>query len=189
MNDDLVEVLRGGGIAIFPTDTAFGIGCRMDNDSAVRKVYEIRQRPPEKAMLVLVGSVKMAEEYVDIPKDVREYLIEKYWPGGLTIILKCKKTKVPSEVRSNGDNLAVRLPDNSQIVSVINKLGVPIIAPSANYSEGKTPFELSEVENSLQSKVDFVLDGVCTMKGISTIVDTTVLPWKIIREGVVKLRI
>lgn len=187
MNNDVVEVFKKGGIVIFPTDTAYGIGCRLDNEESVKKVYEIRNRPHEKAMIALVGSVEMAEIYVDIPDQVKEKLLNKYWPGGLTVIFNCKKDKVPAIVRSDGPTLAVRFADQKEIVETINLLGVPIIAPSANYSGEMTPTTLSEVDPTLLKKVDFVMNGMCTIKGVSTIVDTTVTPWKIVREGVVDI--
>jgi L-threonylcarbamoyladenylate synthase len=182
-----IEVLKNGGIVIFPTDTAFGIGCRIDNEDAIKKVYSLRNRPSEKALIALVASIEMAKEYVEIPSDVKEKLVDKFWPGGLTIILKCKKDKVPGVLRAEGETLAVRFPDHKELCKIINEVGVPIAAPSANYHSMPTPFELSEVDPTLQEKVDFVLEGVCTMRGVSTIVDTTVVPWKIVRDGVVRL--
>jgi L-threonylcarbamoyladenylate synthase len=186
---DVIEKLKKGEVGIFPTDTAFGIGCRMDNIESVGRVYELRNRPSEKALLALVSSIKMAEEYVTIPESVKKDLIEKYWPGGLTLVLECKKEKVPAVVRANGGTLAIRFPDHPVLVSIIEKVGVPIVAPSANFSGSPTPFSLDEVDTDLLSKVDFVLPGVCTIKGVSTIVDTTVEPWEMIREGVVKVYI
>lgn len=186
--DEAIHKFKNGKIGIFPTDTAFGIGCRMDDKDAVKKVFEIRNRPSEKAVLVLVSSIKMAEEYVEeIPYDVREKLLSKYWPGGLTVILKCRKDKVMPIVRSNGETLAIRLPDSRKLLEIIEKVGVPIIAPSANISGGKTPLTLDEVSKELQSRVDFVLSGSCTIKGVSTIVDCSKKPWEIVREGVVEL--
>ena len=188
MNNEVIEIFKKGGIVIFPTDTAYGIGCRMDNEESVKRVYELRNRPHEKAMIALVGSVEMAEKYVEIPAQVKEKLLDKYWPGGLTVIFNCKIDKVPSTVRSDGPSLAVRFADQKEIVEIINIIGVPIIAPSANYSGEMTPASLAEVDPTLLKKVDFVLKGMCTIKGVSTIVDTTVTPWKIVREGVVKIK-
>lgn len=182
---EVIEKFKEGKVGIFPTDTAYGIGCRMNNEAAVKKVYDIRNRPAEKSLLVLVASLEMAKEYVHIEKEVEEELISKFWPGGLTIILKCKKGKVLPVVNSGKDTLAVRLPNHPILQKIINGVGVPIVAPSANFSGGDTPFTFSDVDPHLMQKVDFVLNGVCTMKGISTIIDVTMRPWKVIREGVV----
>lgn len=183
----VVESFKNGKVGIFPTDTAFGIGCRMDDEKAVKRVYKSRNRPEEKALLVLVPSVQMAEKYVFINDEVREELIAKYWPGGLTLILRCNREIVPGIVRANGGTLAVRMPGHEVIRSIIENVGVPIVAPSANFSGEKTPTALLDVDKKLQSMVDFVMSGVCTMNGVSTIIDCTKKPWKIVRQGVVRI--
>lgn len=175
--------LKEGKIGIFPTDTAYGIGCRMDNEDSVKKVFEIRKRPEEKAMIVLVGSLAMAEEYVEIPSEVKEKIINNYWPGPLTIVLHCKKDKVSSVVRADGDTLALRFPDDADLIHIINQVGVPLIAPSANFSGEKTPFTFQEVDKKLLRLVDFAMTGECTMGKVSTIIDCSSTQWKLIREG------
>lgn len=185
--DKAIEVFKNGGIVIFPTDTAFGIGCRIDAVESVKRVFDIKKRDYGNPLLALVGSIEMAEKYVTIPSNVREKIINVYWPGGLTIFLKANLEKVPSVVRSGTDSLALRLPDHDEIRSIIKQVGVPILATSANFSGSSTPYSLSEVDRKLLSKVDFVLDGECTFKKQSTIIDCTVTPWKIIREGATKI--
>lgn len=187
MNKDATESLKGGEIGIFPTDTAYGIGCRIDNINSVRKIYKLRNRPEEKALLALVSSLDMAREYVTITEDVQKRLINKYWPGGLTIILNCNIEKVPGIVRANGETLAVRWPEHSQLCEIIEEVGVPIVAPSANFSGQSTPFSIDEVDRTLLKAVDFIIEGVCTMRGVSTIINATVNPWRIVRQGVVQI--
>lgn len=184
---EVVTVLRSGGIAIFPTDTAIGIGCRMDNEKAVERIFEIKQRPRENALLVLVDSIEMAHEYVEIPPDVKEKLIDAYWPGGLSIFLHTKKDKVPGIVTSDTAVLAVRWPKHATMERVIREVGVPIIATSANRSGEETPYTIEELDEGVVEQVDTVLIGECTYKKESTIIDTTLSPWKIIRQGVVKI--
>lgn len=189
MNDDeIIRNFKDGKVGIFPTDTAFGMGCRIDNAPSIERIYKIRNRPEEKALLALVSSVEMAEQYVTIPNVVKVQLVEKYWPGGLTVILNCNQEKIPSVVRANGSTLAVRWPDHNRICNIIESVGVPIVAPSANFSGGKTPLSLDEVDRNLLEAVDFTVSGMCTIKGVSTIIDATVTPWKIVREGVVQIR-
>ncbi len=192
MNRDIqkaIKILQDGGIVIFPTDTAFGIGCRIDAEAAVKRVFDIKKRDYSKPLLALVDSIQMARQYVSIPKDVQEKLLDKYWPGGLTVFLKCNLEVVPSIVRSGTDSLALRLPDHDAIRGMINRVGVPILATSANISGEKTPYSINELNKELLSKVDFVLNGECTYKKQSTIIDCTVKPWKIVREGAVKVSI
>lgn len=182
-----ISVLKDGGIVIFPTDTAYGIGCRMDWVDSVKKLFQIRRRPESKPMLALVSDITMAEQYVTISDTAKKNLINKYWPGALTIILQCDRKKVPSIVRAGGGTLAVRIPDHPHMQYIIQQLGVPILAPSANFAGETTPHILEEVDSKLISLVDFVLPGECTMKGVSTIIDATVSPWKIVRKGIIAL--
>lgn len=184
-----IEVFKKGGIVIFPTDTAFGIGCRMDNAESVKRVFEIKERSFSDALLVLVDSVEMAERYVDIPSDAREKLVQKYWPGGLSILFKTKPGKVLGIVTAKTPILAIRWPDHKMIEQIIHEVDVPIIATSANVSGGITPYTLGDVDQKLLEQVDFVLPGECTHKKESTIIDTTVTPWKTIRQGAVQLEI
>lgn len=185
-----IEIFKQGGVVIFPTDTAFGIGCRMDDEKAVKRVFDIRKRPLNQAVPVLVSSIDQAQKYLKpIPEDVCKDLMEKYWPGGLTIILPCLENKIPSLVRANKNTLGIRIPDNSLILQIIKELNVPIIAPSANFSGEKTPYDLLEINKDLINLVDFALPGMCKIKEQSTVIDCSVKPWKIIRRGAVKLSI
>lgn len=184
--NEAAERLKEGQVGIFPTDTAYGIGCRMDNVTAVKRIYEIRNRPSEKALLILVSSIEMAREYVSITEEAMN-IVGKYWPGGVTFILPCIVEKVPGIVRSNGSTLAVRLPAHEDLRKMIETIGVPIVAPSANFSGEITPTTISEVDQALQEHVDFSLSGMCTMKGISTIVDLTGVRPVVVRQGVVTI--
>lgn len=184
------KVLNNGGIIIFPTDTAFGIGCRIDKPSSIKKLFEIRKRPINQATPVLVGSIEMAREYVnDIPSDVLEKLINVYWPGVLTIILEAKIEKVPKLVRGMSTTIGLRMPNNKNILEVIEKVGVPILGPSANFHGKDTPFNLEDLDSDLLSLVDFVLEGECSIKNASTVIDCTVAPWKILRKGAIDINI
>lgn len=183
-----IEFFKNGGVVIFPTDTAYGIGCRMDREDSVKRIYDIKKRSLDNALLVLVDSIEMAQEYVEIPDSVKEKLIDRYWPGGLSIFLKTKKGRVPGIVTANTDVLAVRLPEHDEIRKIIHDVGVPIIATSVNISGEKTPYLFSEVDKNICSQVDYVLEGECTYKKESTIIDTTTMPWKIIRQGAVDIK-
>jgi L-threonylcarbamoyladenylate synthase len=182
-----IEVFKNGGIVIFPTDTAIGVGCRIDSVESVKRVFDIKKRNYNKPLLALVSDMQMAKKYVSIPKDVQDKILNVYWPGGLTVFLKCDLKKVPSIVRSGTDALAIRLPDHKNIRSIIKKVGMPILATSANFSGDRTSYSIAKVDKELLSKVDFVLNGECTYKKESTIIDCTVKPWKIIREGAIKI--
>jgi len=190
MNDiqKVIGLLKKGGVGIFPTDTAFGIGCRIDNADSVQRLFDIRNRPYEKAVPVLISGIEMAEECVcEISQAVRD-LITQYWPGGLTIILKCRTEKVPKLVRGGGNTIGIRMPNNETSLDLIRGVGVPILGPSANFAGEKTPYSFQELDPKLTKIVDFVLNGECRIKMASTVLDCTVSSWKIVREGAVKLQ-
>jgi L-threonylcarbamoyladenylate synthase len=185
-----IEILRQGGIVIFPTDTVYGIGCRMDDEAAVQRVFSIRKRPETKATPVLVSGLEMAQHYLQpVSQKVIDRLITPYWPGGLTIVLPCQSEKVPVLVRGGGDTIGVRMPNHPTTLSLIEGLGIPILGPSANFSEGATPQRFPDLNPELVKLVDFVVEGECGLKQSSTVIDTTVTPWKILRQGAVQLEV
>jgi L-threonylcarbamoyladenylate synthase len=183
-----VEALNKGGIIVFPTDTAFGIGCRIDNEDAVERLFNLRRRPKTQATPVLVSSLNMARKYFEsVPKEVEIKLIKKFWPGALTIVLPANKKKVPSLVRGGEENVGLRMPNNKTILEIIEKAGVPILGPSANYHKEETPYALDQLNKDLIKQVDFIVEGKVSLKNVSTVVDCSVKPWKIIRQGAVEI--
>jgi len=186
-SEKAVEVFNEGGVVIFPTDTAVGIGCRIDSVEGIKRIYEIRKRPAEKPLLILVSSLEMALDYMGDVSDKAKKCMEKYWPGGVTFVVQANLERVPSVVRAGGETVAIRLPQHNELVQIIGKVGVPIVAPSANVSEERTPLSIDEVDEKLEQQVDFVLPGMCTIKGVSTILNTVHTPFQIMREGVVTI--
>lgn len=185
-----VKVLKEGGIVIFPTDTAFAIGCRIDDEAAIKRLFTIRKRPENQATPVLFDSVETIENYLlAIPQEVKERLMDKYWPGALTIVLPCKTDKVPDLVRGNSSNLGVRIPDNDITCSIIKKVGVGILGPSANFHGESSVYDFKDLNSELVNFVDYIVEGECKLKVVSTVIDCSVSPWKIIREGAVKLNL
>lgn len=183
-----VRVLNKGGIIIFPTDTAFGIGCRMDSESAVARLFSIRKKPQGQSVSVLVDSLEMAQKYLKpLDKKVKT-LMEKYWPGALTIVYKCRTDKVAPLIRRDGETLGVRMPDHETILGLIKGVGVPILGPSANFHGERTPYELEDLDPELIKLVDYVFPGETKNIGsASTVIDVSTSPWKIIRKGAIKI--
>lgn len=183
-----IKVFKEGGIVIFPTDTAIGIGCRMDFVDSVKKIFEIRKRVDTKPLLILVDSMQMASEYALFTDKVRLFC-DAHWPGGITVILPAKEDKVPGVVRAHGETIAIRIPKQKNLLEIISELGVPIVAPSANISGENTPYSLSEVKEEIIGKTNLVIEGECFYKKESTIIDTTKTPWQIVRQGAVKVEL
>lgn len=185
--DKAVEILNGGGIVIYPTDTAFGIGCRIDDKKAVDRLFEIRKRPRTQATPVLVSSIKMALPYIDSPSQIVRHLMKSYWPGALTIVASCKKELVYSPIRGGGDTIGLRMPNHKIALGLIRGVGVPILGPSANFHGLPTPYCMEDVDAQLLKLVDYVVPGECTTGMASTVVDCGVEPYHIIRQGAVQL--
>lgn len=186
--EQAVKIVNEGGIVIYPTDTAFGIGCRIDDEEAIRRLFTIRKRPETQATPILVDTVKMAQEFVQpIPRDVIDKLIEPYWPGALTTILPCMTDKVPALVRGSTDTLGIRIPNHATTRAIIRELGMPILGPSANFHGEKTPYKFEDLDKELVEQVDYVVEGECAICEESTVIDCTKTPWQIIRQGAIRI--
>jgi L-threonylcarbamoyladenylate synthase len=187
MKEDLnqaIEIVRKGGVIIYPTDTACGIGGRVDNAETVARIFSIKGRDKGKATPVLFSSIAMIEVYVqEISSDVRKELMEKYWPGALTIVLNAKEEKIPSLVRGGRKTVGVRIPDYADITQLIAAIGIPLVGTSANFSGESSIYTTKDIPAELAAQVDFILPGECTIKKASTVIDCTQEPWKVIREG------
>lgn len=181
-----IEEFKKGKIGIFPTDTAFGIGCRIDNEVAVERLFELRRRPKNKPTPVLVASLEMAEEItkMSVSDSVRK-LAEKYWPGGLTLVLPNSNDMISKLVVGELNTLGVRMPAYRDILVIIRELGIPILAPSANFAGEATPFSFEEINPDLLSLVDFYIEGASLGESASTVLDCTKKPFNILRQGAV----
>lgn len=184
------EILKKGGIVIFPTDTTFVVGCRADGEEVIERLFNLRKRPKTQPVLILVDSFKMAQDYLlPLPKEV-ESLMKKYWlQGTLTVIYFCRQEKVPSLIRGGGDTLGVRLPNHKIPLELIKGLGVPLLGPSANFHGEQTPYKYEDLDPEFLKEVDYVLPGQCPVGMVSTVIDCSQKPWEIIRQGAVEVNI
>ena len=182
-----ITILKEGGIVIFPTDTAFGIGCRIDCKEAVDRLFRIRKRPLTQPTPVLTSSIEQILPYLETPSDIVRRFMQTHWPGALTIITPCKKELVYSPIRGGGDTIGIRMPDHHDLLDVITKVGVPILGPSANMHGEKTPFHVSELDLALVNLVDYVLPGACKNHDVSTVIDCTKEPYTVVRQGAIRV--
>ena len=178
------SVVKKGGVVVFPTDTIYGIGCDPYNDSAVRRIFSIKGRDEKKSLPVLAHSFEDVEKIVSLGK-AGGRLAEKYWPGALTIVAPIADRKISNNVTAGSNSLAVRVPANKCILSLLNHCRY-LVGTSANRSGERALKSAQEVLNSSLDGYDALLDGGPAEKGIeSTIVDVT-SRLKIIREGAIK---
>ncbi|MBI2594404.1 threonylcarbamoyl-AMP synthase [Candidatus Curtissbacteria bacterium] len=172
------RILKSGGVVIFPTDTIYGIGCRFDNPKAIERIYSIKGTPKNQPFPILIADTNQIGKIAKVDQKAQR-LIEKYWPGGLTIILMAKK---------GNQKIGFRMPDSELVLALINKVGVPIIGTSANFHGQPTQTSFEELNPKIVKKADFVLKGECKLKVESTVVDATVDPPRILRKGAVSLK-
>ena len=187
MLDIAAEFIKQGKIVVFPTETVYGIGTNGLNEKAVRKLYEVKKRPLNKPISLLVSDMEMVKL---IAKDITvlEYkIMEKFFPGPLTIILK-KKDIVPDIVTAGQETVGVRMPSEGIARKLVEFSGVPIATPSANISGQPSGTNLSEIKEQFKKNVDFYIDGGNSELGISsTIVQVIDGKIKILRQGSITL--
>ena len=154
--DETAAILRQGKTILYPTDTIWGLGCDATNSSAVKRIFEIKQRSPEKAFILLVDSVKMLKQYVkDIHPRVETLLVHHKRP--LTLIYK-EAQNLPKISSSQDKSIGIRIANDEFCQNVIAKLGRPIISTSANKSEAPTPRYFNEISNSIKAEVDHIVN-------------------------------
>lgn len=165
-----VIILKGGGLVAIPTETVYGLAALARNKKAVEKVFAVKNRPSNHPLIVHVSTLQQAHEWAHF--DERADLLAQYfWPGPLTLLLK-KKDIVPNWVTGGRDTVALRMPDHVLTLELIDSLGEPIVAPSANRFGKVSPTEAHHVYADLGSDVDLILDGGrCTIGLESTIVE------------------
>lgn len=183
------EVLKQGGIVAFPTDTVYGLGAIFHDAKAVRKIFEAKGRDEKKPLSILVSDIEQVallsepDDSEMAKKAVR--LMEKYWPGALTLIFR-KKPGIPDEVTAGGETVGIRMPDLTVTRELIRAAGAPLAAPSANTSGKRSSVSAQEVLEDLDGKIDMLIDGgTCPVGVASTVVDMTGDVPKILREGVI----
>ena len=179
-----VEVLRRGGLVVYPTDTVYGLGADATNEKAVEKLFEAKKRRLDQSIPLLIASPSDLAQVTDEVPDVAQRLITAFWPGGLTIVLP----KAPNfhSAAVVGGTVGVRVPDHPVPRELVRQLGAPITGTSANVSGGPEPLTADDARSQLGDAVDLVIDGGCCPGGTpSTVVDCTVAPPRIVREGAI----
>lgn len=174
----LLDVLKEGNLAILPTDTVYGIHADATNTEAIRRVDEAKNS--NKPHLILISSIKMLEEYILEIEPLQRKLIDKYWPGPLTILFK-KNSKLRDELTKNSEYVAVRMPNDKFLLELIDTFNKPIISTSANISNGDVIKNISLLDSELKNKVSYIYN-IGTIKSVpSTLI-------KIIDNKIVFLR-
>ena len=148
--------LRSGGLVAFPTETVYGLGANLLNKKAIARLYKVKERPKAKPFTVHIERASAIKKLgCEVTKEAKA-LIDKYWPGPLTIILKCK----------DGRKIGFRMPDNKVAIELIRESAVPVVAPSANISGAVPPTIASDVLKQLDGRIDILLDAGPAIVGV-----------------------
>lgn len=181
-----VEVLRRGGLIVYPTDTVYGLGVDATSEAALEKLWQFKGERGDKPVLVAVDGVEMAGKIV-ILSDLGKKVVQKYWPGAVSVVALSKNV-VAKKAQGQTETLGIRNPDNEMMLSVITELGRPITSTSANVSGSPTARSMEEflatVPVERQELIELFIDaGELPLRSPSTIVDTTGDGLRVLRQG------
>ena len=165
-----VKILNDEDVVAIPTETVYGLAANIYSDKAIRRIFEVKQRPLFNPLIVHVHSIEQLEEIVsDIPAKA-QLLAEAFWPGSLTLILK-KKPGIPDVITAGKETVAVRIPNHPVVLKLLKELSFPLAAPSANPFNRISPTSAIHVESYFKDSIKMVLDGGECVNGLeSTIV-------------------
>ncbi len=177
------KVIKDGGLVAFPTETVYGLGANALNAAAVQNIFIAKGRPNDNPLIVHIADRDMLEGIVEVVPENAIKLMDKFWPGPLTIIMK-KAKAIPKIITAGLDTVAVRMPAHPVALALIKDSGFPIAAPSANTSGKPSPTNAKHVIEDLWGKADVIIDAGAAKVGLeSTVIDVTVEPPIILRHG------
>ena len=187
--EEIERYLKAGKLIIYPTDTVYGVGGIIESEETIENIYKAKERNFKSPLIVLVSDMEKIEKIAYINEKNREKiekLIKRFWPGGLTIILK-RKDNVPDIMVSGGATVGVRMPEHEIALNIISRAGGMLPTTSANISGEATPKSYAELSEKFKSRVDIIVDGgKCPIGSASTIIDMSDEP-KILRLGAISV--
>jgi L-threonylcarbamoyladenylate synthase len=184
--EEALEVLLGGGVLLLPTDTVYGLATRSDNTDGIQRIYELKGRPDDKRLQLLVHSVEAAAALAEGGLgDSGERLARKFWPGGLTLVVPTR-AGFQSAALAGGPTVGLRVPDQPFTLELLRRAGLPVAATSANRSGTPSPRYFQDAREQVGDSVDILLDGGSCKSGLdSTVVELSGEGWKVLREGAI----
>ena len=185
--EEAARILKTGGLVAFPTETVYGLGGNGLDKEAARKIYAAKGRPSDNPLILHVSKMEEVYPLVESVPEKAKLLMESFWPGPLTLILKKSKI-VPLESTGGLDTVAIRCPDNALTLELIERAGLPVAGPSANLSGSPSPTEASHVYHDLSGRIEGILDDGAVGIGVeSTILDMSTDRPTLLRPGAITL--
>lgn len=208
--DRAAEIIRAGGLVGIPTETVYGLGANGLSAVAVRGIFQAKGRPQDNPLILHIPDAAWLANYCEDIPDAAWRLADRFWPGPLTMVLKCKKRSpeeleelkkgpicsmthfdrhiIPDVVTAGLDTVGMRCPDHSLCRAIIQRAGVPVAAPSGNTSGRPSPTTVQHMLEDMGGKIDAIVDGGPCRVGVeSTIVDLTCVPPRLLRPGGIPL--
>lgn len=177
------SLLALGELVAFPTETVYGLGAPLFDEETIRKLFEVKGRPADNPLIAHIGDLSQLSSLVEEIPPLVEKLAAKFWPGPLTLVLK-RKASVPSSVSAGLSTIAVRIPSHPLARKLIQDLGQPLVAPSANLSGRPSPTTAADVLEDLDGKIAAVIDGgPCSLGLESTVLSLVHSTPKLLRPG------
>jgi L-threonylcarbamoyladenylate synthase len=183
----MAKDLAGGAVAIFPTETVYGIGASVFSPSGIRRIYALKGRHGRKPLALLVASLQAARPLVETLPPEALRLAQRFWPGPLTLVLKA--SPLGRMITGGLPTIGVRIPDHLIALSILRKVGVPLAVTSVNRSGQKPAVSGAACAKLFGSRVDWLIDaGVCRVQAASSVIDLSHYPYTVIRDGAIPKR-
>ena len=183
--EEAITTLQHGGVIAFPTDTVYGIGASLDHPQALRRIYDLKGRSPDKPLPILIARVEMMDQLSPDVDERLASLAERFWPGALTIVLPAAD-HLPAEVKAPDNTIGVRLPNHSIPLTIAERAGGAIATTSANISGQEAAHAAAEIREAFGTSVDVILDGgFAPEQNSSTVIRVDNGEIVVLREGVI----
>lgn len=180
------EALGTGELVVMPTDTVYGLAASMQHPCAIRSIFRVKNRPEDMPLPVLVASVDDAERLVPGALDAHEELLDRFWPGALTVIVH-SSPRIPRELTAGGSTVGLREPDSAVARAILRAAGGALAVTSANISGDPPACEVADLPDELLRSVAVVVDaGPCPGGVASTVLDLSAHPPRLLREGPIR---
>ena len=178
--NEICDVIQKGGIVAFPTETVYGVGIHFNDEEALERLMEAKNRDYSKAITLMVADKADISQYAYISPQAQK-MIDQFMPGMITLIFK-KKESVHDSMTNGKSTIGIRIPDSEFVLSLLKKIG-PMLVTSANLSQHSNTTSTQEVLNQLDGRIDLVVDGKTSDNIASTVVDVSQDEIKILRAG------
>jgi len=176
------EIIRQGGIVAFPTETVYGLAADFFNPQAKERIFQVKKRPDHKPLTVQIADISQVGKFTDQIPDLADQWMKKFWPGPLTLVFLARRGLTQTAEKTIG----LRIPENKIALEMIKQSRTAIVAPSANLSGQPAAQTAAAALNYFNGQIEMIIDGGKTEIGMaSTVIDVTVSPYRILREGII----